>query len=67
MSNFSTELVKSLYLDEKKFNELMRVQLEEAVNALLAAELDGFLGYEKYSYDGRNSGDSRNGTYEDLH
>ena len=64
MSNFSTEFVKSLYLDEKKFNELMRVQLEEAVNALLAAELDGFLGYEKYSYDGRNSGDSRNGTYE---
>lgn len=64
MNNFSTELVKSLYLDEEKFNEMMREEIENSVNTLLATELDGFLGYEKYSYDGRNSGNSRNGTYE---
>ena len=64
MKDFSTELVKSLYLNEEKFNLIMCEMLEEAINGLLQSELGAFLGYEAYSYDGRNSGNSRNGSYE---
>lgn len=63
MNDFSTELIKSLYLDENKFKEMMRELLEKTVNTLLEEELSGFLGYERYAYDGRKSGDSRNGSY----
>ena len=49
MSNYSTELVKSLYIDEKN-KELMRAQVEETVNTLLEATIDSFLGYERCSY-----------------
>lgn len=38
--------------------------LEEALNGPLATELSGYLRYEKYEYDGRESGDSRNESYE---
>ncbi|WP_425358109.1 transposase [Selenomonas flueggei] len=44
-------------------NEFFRQQLESAVNGLLQSEITAFLGYEKHSSDGWNSGNSRNGSY----
>lgn len=63
MSNFSTEILKSLYLDEEKFKLLMRKEIENAVNELLKAEIGAFLGYEKYDFAGWNTWNSRNGSY----
>ena len=62
MSNFSTELMSALFKGES-IDEVMRVELESAVNELLKLELTGFLDYEKYDPIGYNSGNSRNGTY----
>jgi transposase-like protein len=44
--------------------EIFRIELEKAFNQLLETELGCFLGYEKYSKDGYNTGDSRNGYYK---
>ena len=66
MKDFTTEIAKSLYLDQENYNKTICEALEEGLNALLEAELSGFLGYEKYDYDGRGSGDSRNGSYERI-
>lgn len=41
------------------FNDLFKQGVEE----MLQAELDEYLGYEKYAREGQNSGNSRNGTY----
>lgn len=41
------------------FNDLYK----QGVEAMLQAELDAWLGYEKYSKQGYNSGNSRNGYY----
>lgn len=41
------------------FNDLFKQGVEE----MLQAELDEYLGYEKHSKEGYNSGNSRNGTY----
>lgn len=41
------------------FNDLFKQGVEE----MLQAELDDHLGYEKYSAEGRKSGNSRNGSY----
>ena len=41
------------------FNDLFKQGVEE----MLQAELDEHLGYQKYSKEGNNSGNSRNGTY----
>lgn len=62
MSNFSTELMSALFKGES-IDEVMRVELESAVNELLKLELTNFLDYEKYDPIGYNSGNSRNGTY----
>jgi len=64
MSNFNSELLKSLCFDEEKFKEIMRSELEQGFNDLLQSELTGYLGYERHSSDGWNSGNSRNGFYE---
>ena len=45
-------------------NEFLRSKIEEGVNAVLKAELAGFLGYEKHSSAGWNTGNSRNGSYQ---
>ncbi|NYS49263.1 transposase [Streptococcus danieliae] len=45
------------------FDDLFRSQLEEAMNDLFNAELTAFLGYEPYSQEGYNTGNSRNGSY----
>jgi transposase-like protein len=63
MSNFTTELIKNLS-NNVSIEEIFRVELEKAFNQLLETELDCFLGYEKYSKDGYNTGDSRNGYYK---
>lgn len=62
MTDFSTELAKAL-VENTQIDEIFRRHLELAINDLLESELTAFLGYEKYSVDGWNSGDSRNGTY----
>lgn len=45
------------------WNELMRCELERCINSLLQEELSAFLNYDKWSVDGYNTGNSRNGTY----
>lgn len=62
MSDFTTELMHALQKDFP-LNEFFRQQLESAVNGLLQSEITAFLGYEKHSSDGWNSGNSRNGSY----
>ena len=42
----------------------MTRKIEEGVNAVLKAELAGFLGYEKRSSAGWHTGNSRNGSYQ---
>ena len=63
MNNITTELVNAL-VSKQDITELFRKHLENAINSLLKAELTSFLNYEKYSSKGRNSGNSRNGTYD---
>ena len=56
------KILLKLYSIKKK-NDLLRKQLQQAVNDLLEAELTAFLGYDPYARDGWNTGNSRNGAY----
>ena len=47
---------------KEQFNEFFQKLLKQGVEALLQAELDEHLGYEKHSPKGYNSGNSRNGS-----
>ena len=62
MSNFTTELMSALFKGEG-VEEIMRLELESAMNELLKVELTSFLDYEKHDPRGYNSGNSRNGFY----
>lgn len=62
MSQLNTELTIAL-LNNESLDEFFRSHLETALNDLLKTELTAFLGYEKYSTDGYNTGNSRNGYY----
>lgn len=62
MENFNTHLYEAL-LKNQSVEEVMRKELEEAINELLKTELTIFLDYEKYDVRGYHSGDSRNGFY----
>ena len=62
MSELNTELMTAL-LKNESLDEFFRVHLEKAINDLLQIELTEFLGYEKHSVEGYNSGNSRNGYY----
>ena len=62
MSQLNTELTIAL-LNNESLDEFFRSHLETALNNLLKIELTEFLGYEKYSTDGYNTGNSRNGYY----
>ena len=62
MPDISTELAEAL-VGKTSIDEIFRRHLEIAVNDLLETELTEFLGYEKYSSEGWNSGNSRNGSY----
>ena len=52
MSYLTTELLTSLLQGGAAANEFLRSKIEEGVNAVLKAELAGFLGYEKHSSAG---------------
>lgn len=67
MNDFTTRLVEKLLnqsdnseLFSNALKELIRLEVEDGVNTALKAEIDGFLGYEKYEHD--DSGNYRNGT-----
>lgn len=62
MSNLNTEMIQAL-LNPASANEFFRSKLEETINELLCTELSAFLGYEKHSSEGWNTGNSRNGSY----
>lgn len=64
MSYLTTELLTSLLQGGAAANEFLRSKIEEGVNAVLKAELAGFLGYEKHSSAGWHTGNSRNGSYQ---
>ena len=64
MSYLTTELLTSLLQGGAAANEFLRSKIEEGVNAVLKAELAGFLGYEKHSSAGWNTGNSCNGFYQ---
>ena len=63
MSYLTTELLTSLLWGGTAANEFLRSKIEEGVNAVLKAELAGFLGYEKHSSAGWHTGNSHNGFY----
>jgi putative transposase len=63
MSDFNTKLMTALFKGEP-VDEILRQELESAMNDLLRSELTVFLDYEKHDPIGYNSGNSRNGSYE---
>lgn len=67
MDNFS-ELIKEAIAGGDSLESAMRKAAnqaaKEAVESLLQTEVRTLLGYGKYAPEGRNSGDSRNGSYE---
>ncbi len=67
MDNFS-ELIKNAIAEGDNLESAMRkaaiIMAKESVESLLKSELTAMLGYDKYESDGKNSGDSRNGSYE---
>ena len=62
MNDFTKNIAQALF-NQDKINDLLRKELQQAVNDLLEAELTAFLGYNPYARDGWNTGNSRNGTY----
>lgn len=67
MDNFSeiiqTTIEEGDFLDAA-IRKASLLAAKEAVESLLQSELSTLLGYTKYSPKGKNSGDSRNGSYE---
>ena len=66
MTDITTELNEAVAQGSSlsdAWNELMRTELEHCVNRLLQGELTAFLDYDKWSVDGYNTGNSRNGRY----
>ena len=49
---------------ESAMRKAANLAAKEAVESLLRTEVRTLLGYGKYALEGRNSGDSRNGSYE---
>lgn len=49
------------FKNKEDFNDFFQSLFKEGVEAMLQAELDEHLGYEKHSREGHNSGNSRNG------
>lgn len=63
MNELTTEIIATL-VQKQDLDEFFRHHLEIAINQLLQTELAAFLGYERYSYAGINTGNNRNGSYE---
>ena len=62
MNDFTKNMAQALF-NQDKINDLLRKELQQAVNDLLKAELTAFLGYDPYARAGWNTGNSRNGAY----
>ena len=62
MNDFTKNMAQALFT-QNKINDLLRKELQQAVNDLLEAELTAFLGYDPYARAGWNTGNSRNGAY----
>ena len=66
MDNQQSNLPKDFFKQFKSkedFQSFFSELYKQGVEEMLKAELDEHLGYEKYSKEGYNSGNSRNGTY----
>ena len=63
MNELTTEIIATL-VQKQDLDEVFRHHLEIAINPLLQTKLAAFLGYERYSYAGINTGNNRNGSYE---
>lgn len=60
---FSKEFFKQ-FKSKEEFHSFFNNLFKQGVEEMLKAELDEHLGYEKHSPEGRNSGNSRNGSYK---
>lgn len=49
---------------ESAMRKAASLAAKEAIESLLRAEIKAILGYDRCDPSGKNSGDSRNGTYE---
>lgn len=52
------------FKNKEEFHSFFNGLFKQGVEEMLQAELDEHLGYEKYSTEGRGSGNSRNGSYK---
>ncbi|WP_180707064.1 transposase, partial [Lactobacillus crispatus] len=62
MNDFTKDFAQALF-NPDKINDLLRKELQQAVNNLLEAELTAFLGYDPYAKNAWNTGNRRNGAY----
>ena len=62
MNDYTKNMAQAIF-NQDKINDLLRPEIERAVNDLLEAELTAFLGYDSYARSRWNSGNSRNGAY----
>lgn len=51
------------FKNKEEFHSFFNDLFKQGVEEMLQAELDQHLGYEKYSSEGHNTGNSRNGSY----
>ncbi len=58
MNDFTKNVAQALF-NQDKINDLLRQEIERAVNYLLESELTTFLDYDPYTRSGWNSGNSR--------
>ncbi|CAM4405678.1 Transposase, Mutator family [Pedobacter westerhofensis] len=50
------------FKSKEHFDEFFQGMFKQGINEMLQGELDDQLGYEKHASEGRNSGNSRNGS-----
>ena len=62
MNDFTKNIAQALF-NQDKINDLLRQEIERAVNDLLEAELTAYFGYDPYARSGWNSSNFRNGAY----
>ncbi|TDM83067.1 transposase, partial [Lactobacillus crispatus] len=62
MNDFTKDFAQALF-NPDKINDLLRKELQQAVNNLLESELTAFLSYGPYASNGWNTGNSSIGAY----
>ncbi|TDM98646.1 transposase, partial [Lactobacillus crispatus] len=62
MNDFTKDFAQALF-NPDKINDLLRKELQQAVNNLLEAELTAFLGYDPYARNEWNTDITKNGVY----